>query len=76
MKQQDTRRLFTRFGKLQRTAAGNSEGLGLGLTIVQQIVNAAGGRVWASSPGVGCGSTFFFQMRLDADEADAMIIEE
>ena len=26
--------LFTRFGKLQRTAAMNSEGIGLGLTIV------------------------------------------
>ena len=26
--------LFTRFGKLQRTAAMNNEGIGLGLTIV------------------------------------------
>lgn len=34
-------KLFSRFGKLQRTAAINSEGIGLGLTIVQQIVKAA-----------------------------------
>ena len=27
--------LFSRFGKLQRTAALNSEGIGLGLTIVK-----------------------------------------
>ena len=38
-------RLFTRFGKLQRTAKINSEGLGLGLTIVKQIVESAGGKV-------------------------------
>jgi signal transduction histidine kinase len=34
----DMRQLFTRFGKLQRTAELNNEGIGLGLTIVQQIV--------------------------------------
>ena len=35
---QDMAKLFSRFGKLQRTAKMNSEGIGLGLTIVQQIV--------------------------------------
>ena len=30
--------LFSKFGKLQRTAEMNSEGIGLGLTIVKQIV--------------------------------------
>ena len=35
--------LFTRFGKLQRTADMNSEGLGLGLTIVKEIVELTGG---------------------------------
>ena len=32
--------LFTRFGKLQRTAAINDEGIGLGLNIVKQIVES------------------------------------
>ena len=31
---QDLPKLFTRFGKLQRTAQMNHEGIGLGLTIV------------------------------------------
>ena len=31
----DIPKLFTRFGKLHRTAHMNSEGLGLGLTIVK-----------------------------------------
>ena len=31
--------LFTRFGKLQRSADMNSEGIGLGLNIVKQILD-------------------------------------
>ena len=40
---EDIPKLFTRFGKLQRTAEMNSEGIGLGLTIVKQIVESGGG---------------------------------
>lgn len=40
-------KLFTRFGKLERTAAQNSEGIGLGLTIVKQIVQKSGGAISA-----------------------------
>lgn len=36
--EEDMEKLFTRFGKLQRTAAMNSDGVGLGLTIVKQVV--------------------------------------
>ena len=36
--QEDMQRLFTRFGKLQRTAESNSEGIGLGLEIVRTII--------------------------------------
>ena len=35
---EDLNKLFTRFGKLQRTAEMNHEGIGLGLTIVEAIV--------------------------------------
>ena len=38
IKKEDFHKLFTRFGKLERTASMNSEGIGLGLTIVQQIL--------------------------------------
>ena len=38
---EDIPKLFTRFGKLQRTAEMNSEGIGLGLTIVKQIVESS-----------------------------------
>ena len=56
--QKDMSKLFTRFGKLQRTAKVNSEGLGLGLTIVKQIVEQTGGKVTVTSPGVSYGSQF------------------
>ena len=36
--QEDISKLFNRFGKLHRTAEMNHEGIGLGLTIVKQIV--------------------------------------
>ena len=40
---EDIPKLFTYFGKLSRTAKMNHEGIGLGLTIVKQIVESAGG---------------------------------
>ena len=42
---EDMPRLFNKFGKLHRTAAMNSAGIGLGLTIVKQIVEQTGGNI-------------------------------
>ena len=59
---QDLPKLFNKFGKLERTASQNSEGIGLGLTIVKAIVERAGGKVVALSDGPGKGSTFCFSI--------------
>ena len=40
---EDHRKLFTEFGKLDRHAEMNHEGVGLGLTIVKRILEEVGG---------------------------------
>ena len=61
----DFPKLFTRFGKLQRTALVNNEGIGLGLTMVKQIVESGNGVVGVHSPGLNKGSLFSFSMQMD-----------
>jgi len=58
----DLPKLFTRFGKLQRTAAQNNDGIGLGLTLVKQIVHSSGGKVDVESEGIGKGTLLKFSM--------------
>ena len=60
------KKLFTRFGKLQRTAESNSEGIGLGLNIVRTIVEKSGGTINVQSEGVNRGSLFYFSIPIKA----------
>jgi DICT domain-containing protein len=57
-------RIFDRFyqteGFLRRTAGG----VGLGLAICQRIVERLGGRIWATSAGLDCGSVFYFTLAI------------
>ncbi len=58
-----TDRIFNRF---ERDVNNNEvSGLGLGLFIARQIVEAHGGRIWAESPGINLGSTFIVELSLD-----------
>jgi signal transduction histidine kinase len=55
--------LYERFYRVDksRTFRGGS---GIGLTIARHLVEAHGGRIWATSPGPGQGSTFSFTLLL------------
>lgn len=63
---EDIPKLFKRFGKLDRTAKMNRQGIGLGLTIVKEIAELANGNIKVVSEGVGKGSCFTLNMIMDA----------
>jgi signal transduction histidine kinase len=50
--------IFQRFHQAPQDSCSTDRGLGLGLSIVRQLVELHGGSVVAKSPGKGCGCTF------------------
>jgi signal transduction histidine kinase len=54
----ELRKIFQRFYRAGRDVQRRAAGLGLGLLIVRNLVLRQGGRVWASSEGLGRGSRF------------------
>ena len=50
---EDIDKLFSMFGKLQRSASLNSEGIGLGLRICKELVEQNGGEIYVESAGLG-----------------------
>jgi signal transduction histidine kinase len=62
----DLPHIFDRFYKAGRRQSGKAGGTGLGLAIAKHIVEAHGGKIWASSR-VGKGSTFSFTLPVCED---------
>ena len=51
-------RIFERFVQVEDHMTRTNGGLGIGLSIAQALVEAHGGRIWATSSGINQGSTF------------------
>ncbi len=58
IKAADIPRLFKEFVQLEASATKQHEGTGLGLALTRRLVELHGGRIRATSPGEGRGSTF------------------
>lgn len=56
--------IFTRFFRVDKSRSRNSGGSGIGLTITRQLVEAHGGKIWATSQGENKGTTVTFTLPL------------
>ncbi|MCD6526301.1 MAG: PAS domain S-box protein [Desulfuromonas sp.] len=65
---QDQEKIFNRFYRVNDSDGRIPGGLGLGLTLVQEIVNAHHGRIWVES-SLGKGSTFFIELPDESSSA-------
>ena len=58
---EDRERVFERFYQAERDFVGQTPGAGLGLTVVKEVVQAHGGKVWVESAGAR-GCIFFVKL--------------
>ncbi|NJO08137.1 MAG: HAMP domain-containing protein [Chloroflexaceae bacterium] len=54
--------VFERFYRVDKARSRSLGGSGIGLTIAQALIEAHGGRIWATSDGPGHGATFSFTL--------------
>ncbi|HEX9098079.1 MAG TPA: ATP-binding protein [Candidatus Dormibacteraeota bacterium] len=72
-------KVFHKFYRADRGVGRHTPGAGLGLAITHTMVEAHGGRVGATSRGLGKGARFWFTLpiaRPDATPADVLIVDD
>lgn len=64
-------RIFDRFAQVDDSATRKHEGTGIGLSLVKELVELHGGRVWAESEGAGRGTTMCVELPWGEPDAEA-----
>jgi signal transduction histidine kinase/uncharacterized protein HemY len=59
---EDMKKLFGKFERLSAKPTAGEPSTGLGLSIVKQLAELHGGKVWAESEGKNLGATFFVEL--------------
>jgi signal transduction histidine kinase len=67
-------RIFEKFGRVEMEGENVKEGVGLGLTIVKQIVERHGGIIWVESEA-GKGSRFLFTLPVNNRKREYSVLE-
>jgi len=55
-------KIFEKFYQVDNSYTRKVGGIGIGLTLAQEIVNAHGGKIWAESDGLGRGARIIFTL--------------
>ncbi len=59
---ENLKRVFDKFYQVDSSYTREVGGLGLGLTVAREIIEAHGGKIWAESEGLGKGTTLKFTL--------------
>ncbi|RYZ53283.1 MAG: HAMP domain-containing protein [Proteobacteria bacterium] len=59
-------KIFDRFFRVKGSSHAEGDGVGLGLAIAKDIVNAHGGRIWVNRPSPAYGAQFSFTLLTEA----------
>lgn len=70
--EEDQQHLFGQFQRLSAQPTGGETSTGLGLSVVRQLVELHGGRVWAESNGPGTGATFIVELQAVASQSNSL----
>src|SRR5262249_314872 len=63
-------RVFETFTQVDKSSEKSQSGLGIGLSLAQQLVRMHGGTIEARSEGVGKGSQFFVRLPLSSSQPE------